>query len=289
MIFKIINYLAILLAVGLNFVPSDGLPVAGEGQMQSPGIVSPPTPPPGPAPLPVPPTPPPKPAPDPVPVPPPVVPPDEPPVVTNSVDGLELPSDFTVDPAKHTLFRVSAKTTGQVQFFVFGTSAIEYDLGVNSVIVGVPREAGVIVVIATALIKDAANARQTPFCKTVITVNAGPIVDPPGPGPIPTPKGKLYGMIIEDPAARTAEIATLINSLPLRTSLGGPTMLKVLDPRDPYMQRKPKGDARTFDAIVKTIGLPAFLILDEAGKVYPYPLPKTEAEALAIIAKLRGP
>lgn len=208
--------------------------------------------------------------------------------VPNKVAGLELPADLTV-PSDESFIEIDASTTGEVRWYVLGTTPVKFRSLGKSIIVATPAKGGQVVILAVALVDN----KLTEFARCNLTVTAvgpSPPNPPPPPSPPPTPvvKGKLFIVIVEDPTQRTQVSARVIESQALRTLAGadekGRPFLRVVANNDLFLK-----NANLTSAILQAGPLPVIIAQDETGKVVlSRSLPATETEALQLLKQLKG-
>lgn len=222
----------------------------------------------------------------------------------SEVPDLKLPKSFEAD-FDDMFVDVTAECKGPVTWLVVSTSEkIKYKLakeGDPVVTVGIPPRECVISVFCVGFVEG----RFTNWARTDIFVHAqnpqpppepAPAPQPaPAPGPQPQPQpmpipvgSRLQYTIIEDPRARTFETKSIIESPTVRQAIGATNVFRVKDAADPLVA--------TFLAFLqkRQVGLPALFVQINDGTRTPKPplwfgpLPRTEAEMVALVQRLQG-
>lgn len=216
-----------------------------------------------------------------------------------AVPGLELPPDQTV-PADEGFVTLQAKTKGEVNWLVLcvtGNVKVKYVTipGSNSIIVSVPPVPGTIIsVFAVGLV----DGKMTPFVRSNIAVGGAPVPpgpvpppnpnpnpNPPPPNPNPVPLKALHVTFVVDLNKTTPALAQILNNPTLRkgvTDRGN--FFRLYDMNSPVIVQK------KLDGVVQRAGGSAVLIIqrEDGFVLYAKPVPATEAEILAEIAKVQG-
>lgn len=223
----------------------------------------------------------------------------------SEVTDLKLPNSFEVD-FDEMFVDVAADCKGPVTWLVVSTSEkIKYKLareGDTTITVGIPPHECVISVFCVGFV----DGHFTNWARTDITVHAQnpqpPPPDKPQPGPAPTPTptppapqptpvpvgARLQYTVIENAQARTYETKTIIESPTVRQAIGPTNIFRVRDASDPLVA--------TFVAFLQkhSIPTPALFVQINDGTRTPKPplwvgpLPRTEAEMVALVQRLQG-
>jgi hypothetical protein len=201
-------------------------------------------------------------------------------VSASKVDGLELPADQTVN-ADEGFVSIKATCGGEVKWLVVSAVKVKYITvpQTNSIIISVPFQGGKISVFAIGLV----NNKQTDFARTDITVgNPSPN---PSPSPSPNSATGLHVTFLVDMNATTPDLAQILNSQNLRTSISSKgNYFRIYDIRSPVLAQK------RLDAVAQKIGGNSVLVIQRSdGYVLDARvIPKTEAEILQLIKTYEG-